>query len=216
MRDDDDYEDEDDLDDRRASGRPSFPGIVRAAGIIWIGVGGLELLNAVANAVMAGMNQNQNPGSVGGVCCAGGIGIAFLVCGIQTVTGKATDTLGNAIGSLALGLLLLGLGVLVGFGGAILGANPNANANANGLPAVVFVILGVITSVLGLTLILAGVLALMGRARYKEWRQANFPSSRSRRRRPRDDDEDEDEEPRRRRRDEDEDDEPRRRRRDED
>jgi hypothetical protein len=205
MRDEDDYDDEDDLeDDRRASGRPSFPGIVRAAGIIWIGVGAIGLINTIATLALAG--ANQGPGGPSNVCCGAGIAIAFLLVGFQTVKGTAKDTLGNAIGSIALGLLQLGLAAVIGLGGAILGANAGANpgANANGLPAAVLVVTAVIVGLMGATLILAGILALMGRARYREWRQAHFPSSRSRRRR-RDYDDDDDEEPRRRRRDEDDD-----------
>lgn len=199
---DDDYDDED--DDRGPADRPAFPGIVRLAGIIWIGVGALELLNAAANVVLAGMNQNQNPGTAGGACCAVGVGIAFLVCGIQTVTGKAKDTLGNSIGSLVLGALILGLAALIGFGGAVLGANPNANAN--GIAPGVFIAIAVFTGLMGLTLLLAGVLALMGRRQYQEWREANTPRKRRRARRRDDEEEDDDDDrPRRRRDDDDED-----------
>lgn len=186
---DDGYDDEADPDDDDAPAGPvPFPGIVRAAGIIWICVGALELVNAALTLVLAGVNQN--PGGASGVCCSGGVGIAFLMCGMQTVTGKAKDTLGNGIGSIALGVLLLGAGVLIGFGGAFLGANPGANQN--GPPPELFIIIGAITAVLGLTLILAGTLALVGRSRYREWREARSPRSRRpRRRRVEDDEEDE-------------------------
>jgi len=85
MRDDDDDDDEDlrDEDERP----PRFPGIVMAAGVIWIGGGSLALINTMANLALQGANQQAGgapggaPGAIGGVCCSGLIGIAFLVCG---------------------------------------------------------------------------------------------------------------------------------------
>jgi hypothetical protein len=179
--------------------------IVMAAGVIWIGVGSLSLISAMANLALQGVNQqalqgaNQQVGgapgvkvrkvSDGGVCCSGLIGIAFLVCGYQTVTGKSSDTLGNGIGSLVLGLLALLVAAGAAFGGfALLG---NQNAPGQGLAVGMMVIAGLV-GLWGATLLLAGILALAGRSAYREWRLAFAPRPRRRRRRRREDDDDDD------------------------
>jgi hypothetical protein len=51
---------------------------------------------------------------------------------------------------------------------------------------------GIFVAFLGLMLLLAGILALSNRAKYREWREANFPTERRRRRRRDDDYEEED------------------------
>ncbi|MDB5312028.1 MAG: hypothetical protein JWO38_6230 [Gemmataceae bacterium] len=181
---DDDY-DRDDASD--ADDRPTFPIAVKIAGIVWIGFGILEFMGAAFSLATAGMNAGAG-GPVGG-CCPGLIGVAFLVCGYQTVAGTAKDTRGNGIGSILLGLLQVVVGVAIG----VLGLGPKNQGNND--PAVLIVI-AIFLGVLGTTLIVAGALALSGRTAYKEWRHAQRPSRRPRRR-PRDD-EDEDERPRRR------------------
>ena len=107
------------------------------------------------------------------------IGIAFLSCGIQTVTGKAKDTMGNAIGSILLGGVLL----LAGLAIAVFGVMGNkAGGPGPGMPKEVMFIAGIIAGFLGLFLVIAGIMALAGRSGYREWRQYHFPSRRRRRR----------------------------------
>lgn len=197
----------DDYDDDYDRRRVPFPTPVMIAGIVWIGAGGLSLVNAVLSISQAGGGGGgANPGSG---FCAGLIGVAFLVCGYQTVTGKATDTRGNAIGSILLGLLQVLIGVAVAvFGVGAAAANPNANPNAGGPnpPAAlagIMVVVGGIVAVVGVTLITAGILALAGRRQYLDWRRDNGHPV-GRRGRDRDYD-DEDDRPRRRRRRDDED-----------
>jgi hypothetical protein len=192
MRDDDDDDDEDLRDEDESP--PRFPGIVMAAGVIWIGGGSLALISAMGNLALLGANQGANqqaggaPGAIGGGCCSGLVGIAFLVCGFQTVTGKSSDTLGNGIGSLVLGLLALLIAAGTVFGGFVLLGNQNAPGQA--LAAGIIVAAGLF-GLCGAALILAGILALVGRSAYREWRLAYAPRPRRRRRRrPRDDDDD--------------------------
>lgn len=73
----------------------------------------LELLNMLASFVVAGANLEASGPASG--CCPGVIGIVFLSCGYQTVTGTARDTRGNAIGSILLGLLQIAAAIVIGF-----------------------------------------------------------------------------------------------------
>ena len=122
-----------------------MPGVVKAAGIIWIVVGGLGLLGQLMS-----LGAGFRPQNILGLAIA----VAFLVCGIQTVMGKAKDTLGNGIGSIVIGLLN---GGFLGYAASNL---PSAMAGAMmlfGAPVV-------------LGLLVGGILALVGRTGYKEWR----------------------------------------------
>lgn len=166
---------------------PRFPGAVLAAGIIWVVFGVLGLINTVATLAIAGAKAGAggNP-NTGGVCCGGAIAIAFLVCGYQTLTGKAKDTRGNGIGSVLLGILylLIAGGLAFFLGGGANAANQGQNAGNQGQnpfpQEVVFIIVAVV-ALFGVTLIVAGGLALAGRTQYLEWRRANAPSARRRR-----------------------------------
>jgi hypothetical protein len=198
----DDYDDEDDRPRRR--GGAEFPPGVKAAGIIWIGYGILGLIAAVIIFVLAGAAAAQvGPGGAPIFCvpiCYTFFALAFLFVGVQTVKGTAKSTLGNGIGSIIFGVLSL-----LGAAGALI--------QGGGTPAVVQ---GGISVLLGLALLTAGTLALMGKTQYEDWRASQ---GMARKKRPTQEERDFDEDrPKRRRReaDDDEDDRPRRRRRDED
>src|SRR5579872_3809800 len=155
--DDDDYDDDDRPSRRRSA---HFPVIVMVAGIIWIVAGSLCLINVTVNLIQLGANQpaggmNQPPGAnqrgganqqqlnqqayqagnYCGICIGGLIGLALVIGGYQTVSGKASDPIGYAIGSLILGSLQLACGIFV----AVLG---NGLQAANNLPAGVLLIVG--------------------------------------------------------------------------
>lgn len=182
MRDDDDY---DDADRPPPRGRPAFPGVVMAAGIMWIGFGAMALLVMVSNFVMTAVNPNAAPARGADLCCACGIGVvgaAFLYCGIRTVTGKGVDPFGTSIGSLVVGLACLAFAALAVFAGVIQGGN------LRGLPEEVIILAAAGYAVFGLVLILAGTFGVIGRSQYLWWRTEN---GRRRYRRRRDDDEDE-------------------------
>lgn len=185
--DNDDYDDDDE-----PAERPRIPGIVMAAGVIWIGVGMLGIVNTALSLMMVGANAAGGGGggaNAGSPCCGIFIAIAFLMVGYQTVTGKAKDTLGNSIGSIILGSIQ----ILLAIGIALLGAGVFGNANINRMAPEVLLVTGIIVGVMGLTLVTAGILALMGRRAYREWRRAAHPEKRRRRpERRRDDDEDDD------------------------
>ena len=112
------------------------------------------------------------------MACVGGfgafLGFAFIYVGFQTVTGAASDTRGNGIGSFVFSLLNLGgnlpfLGVLVRQG------------NIDDL----MWIQAAVVLTIGFALLVAGVLAFVGRSAYLEWRSVHRPQSRPRRRRGR-------------------------------
>jgi hypothetical protein len=200
-----------DFDESDDRGSVPFPGIVKAAGIIWIGVGALSIINMMVTFAMIGANGprgNAAGANAGGAnpatpCCAGLVGIAFLVCGHQTVTGKAKDTLGNGVGSMILGSLQLLGAAAIGVGGVLAGQN----GGQQGPPAGMMLVIAGMVGVMGCILILAGILALAGRSAYREWRYENALQPRRRRQRREDDEEEDNDRPRRRRREEDDEDE---------
>jgi hypothetical protein len=146
---------------------PPSPQMVKTAGVIWIVVGCMLLLNLVAllvisfvfaanmNGQAANVNGQAAAGVVGGLICVafivGLFGAAFLYVGNQTVRGTARDTIGNSIGSIVFALFQF------------------AGAAGNGISGR-FVQSGV-SAVGGTLLLTAGVLALAGRSQYKLWRK---------------------------------------------
>jgi hypothetical protein len=182
----DEEEDEDDED--AVPARQTMPGIVKAAGIIWMVYGTIGTLNTVLSFVLAaGQNANgqngpgANPGSP---FCGLAIAFAFAYCGFQTVTGKAKDTLGNSIGSLLLGglQLLVGIVLIVLSGGGI--------ADKLQIDKDMAGIIGALVCLMGIMLVSAGVMGLIGRQAYKDWYRRNRQGSGRRRSRRRRDDDD--------------------------
>jgi hypothetical protein len=182
------------MSDDYTSERAAYPRSVQVAGLFWIGFGCLILLNAAAGLVLtfaAGPNQGN---AMGGVCsagCSGLFAVAFLVVGVQTIKGTARDTLGNGIGSIGIGVLNMGAG------GIMIAIAMSGAAQTAGFATIA----GGISILGGIGLVVAGILALIGRSSYREWREENYPSTvraegrrRRKRRRRRDDDEDEPEE----------------------
>ena len=157
--------------------RRDVPKLVRTAGIIWIVFGALICINAVVNLGIAGAGGSN----AGSGACSILFGVAFIFVGWQSLKGTAKDTLGNGIGSIVIGILNTGIGALVFIGGLALSAGVvPAQAGGQPLPnqaALLITIIGGISIVCGLGLILAGVLALMGRAEYKAYRQAGKRSA---------------------------------------
>jgi hypothetical protein len=157
------YEEEDDRPEEYEPAPRQLPGRVLTAGIIWILIGGLILVNGLITLVllMALAAAPDAPAAVkGGFMATGGctvllialFGAAFILVGVQTVKGTAKDTLGNSIGSLVFGALVIAGGIVNMTRGEVIQAGIGILA-AGGLIA-------------------AGVLALVGRADYRAWRQA--------------------------------------------
>ena len=119
-----------------------MPGIVKVASIMWIVFGGLGVVGQLMQ-----LGGGFRPQSLIGLA----ISVAFIVAGVQTISGRAKDVLGNGIGSIVLG----GLGlVLIMLAAAVLGMH-------------LVVLIGVVNSG---GLITAGILALAGRSGYRDWR----------------------------------------------
>jgi hypothetical protein len=145
-----------------------FPPVVKVAGWLWIGLGAFLIIGT-----MIGMaNPRGNAARGNPMPCWGGVvGVVFVICGHHTVTGKARDTLGNGAGSILLGILQLTVATLIASGMF----KPGQGANAQGRPEEVAV---VVIAVVGAILFVAGVLALIGRSAFREWRHENTPGQR--------------------------------------
>jgi hypothetical protein len=172
-------------DDYRTRERAEYPRSVLAAGVFWIVLGSLIVLNAAANVALSlavgVVNQGNQAAGACPAVCSSLFGIAFLFVGVQSVKGTARDTLGNGIGSIGIGVLNLG------FGGIMIALALSGPAQPQA--ALVAWIAGGVSIFAGLGLVGAGVLALVGRTGYRVWREENYPSTvraerRGRRRRP--------------------------------
>jgi hypothetical protein len=167
-----------------------FPAGVKAAGIIWIGFGVLGLLGAATLFVFM-LAWAGGAGPAPAFCapvCLTLFALVFLLAGIETVKGKAKGILGNAVGSIIFGALYLGQSAmyLTRWGG----------------PRTAETLLSAaLLAVLGLALVTAGILALVGKGAYEKWRSAHgmdWGSRRSRRRTQEEQDFDDEDRPRRR------------------
>ena len=153
-----------------------FPGSVTAAGVIWLVIGVLGTLSFLLQIALTGARLGgAGPGAPvqataagASLCCGVVFALAFLWIGYQTVTGKAADVLGNAIGSFVFALIYLGIGVLF----AVL---PLVGAGPPPFPGVVVVVVLALSAGLGLLFLTAGLLALAGRGRYRAWKRSLRP-----------------------------------------
>ena len=133
-----------------------FPGLVRAAAIIWIVIGAIiQMLNL---AILGVLFLARMPDLDEVMLIAVGVSVFFLVAGslllyvgIESVIGKARDTLATGIGSLI-------------YGGSFVAAAVWY------LQYALIIVAGVVL-VCAIALLAAGVLALSGRARFKAWRR---------------------------------------------
>jgi hypothetical protein len=163
---------EEDSLENRPVGRAVYPKGVRVAAIIWMVNGILILLNAVVSfALNAGGGNNK--GSCG-VIFGGLIGIAFVAVGSQTLKGTAKDTLGNAVGSLLFGFLVMTCGGIVMTSGIAVatGAAEGSVIEQPKAPGIMAIVVGATNLLTGSALLVAGILAIVGRAPYKAWRKA--------------------------------------------
>jgi hypothetical protein len=141
-----------------------FPGTVLTAGVLWIVFGALSVLGVLLLLALAfvvagapGPRPRGAEAEAAGVVCGlilGGLfGAAFIFVGVQTVRGTAKDTLGNGIGS----IIFAALALLATIFNLAVGQVPQAVGN-------------LITCV---GLMVAGILALVGRADYRAWKQVH-------------------------------------------
>src|SRR6186713_2013504 len=111
---------EDEFDDSDRETDPPFPGVVRAAAVMWIVLGGLFLIGSFLSyfvlPVVLGLGHGgmRKPAPTEG--CSFFIGIAlgagFLVVGIRTVKGSARDVVAGSVLSLLVALVYVSFGVL--------------------------------------------------------------------------------------------------------
>lgn len=157
--------------------RVPFPGNVHAAGIIWIVFGGLVLLS-LSLVGLRFLESELEPQEATGLVCSSIFlllfGAVFVHVGVQSVKGTAKDTIQNGIGSILFGVLYLGYGITT--------LNSPFFEGAEAMRAVA-VGINLLCSV---ALFAAGILGIVGRQDYKDWRQANRPreAPSSSRRRP--------------------------------
>jgi hypothetical protein len=139
-----------------------FPGTVRTAGAIWIAFGCLCLLFYMGMLVLSAavslepwtprmMRDATELLACSGILL-GPFAAAFVIVGVQTVTGIARGTGANAAGSIMFGVFAFALTVA-------LAAREEFGQASVGLVA-------------GCSLVAAGILALLGRKDYHAWRQA--------------------------------------------
>ena len=131
---------------------------VTFASIMWIAFGCFSLLGAafiIAGSLMVG--ATDGPARFILALLLGlvpsGLAAAFIFVGVQTLRRKARDTIGNGIGSIALGLLY----------SAPMLIRSDSDLGAAAAQGLAF---------LAALLVAAGILALVGRNRYKGWREA--------------------------------------------
>ncbi len=175
------YEEDDDDDERPRRRRSRFPVLVSVAGWFWIGYGALFLLGTILYVIgvlpnqMKGNQQADANAQATGMICgfvfAGLIGAAFARAGIQSINGTAKDTMGNGIGSICFSLLYLAVGAL--------------SIGLKGGPLV-----GIVVMIFGGGLLAAGIMAIMGRGDYLDWRRENRTRGRSSKRYFRQEDDD--------------------------
>jgi hypothetical protein len=133
------------------------PKLVTAACIIWIIEGCFYLFMAALLVIGIVVGPLKGDSSfVVGLCMvavSGLFGCVFVYVSVQTYRGKARDTFGNSMGSLALGLFFtLPLCCLSNVGRVPFKARTHG------------------WLLTGAPLLTAGILALVGRTRYKAWR----------------------------------------------
>lgn len=159
----------DDFTDLPPRRETPFPGIVRAAGIIWIVFGALIVFAfSLVILVAAARSRGQVGQILGGLVCGGSL-IAtfaggFIFVGVQTVRGTARDTLGNGIGSILFAAII---------GASMIAPLMNVRGDAG-----FQIVAGSLTALEITGLFLGGVFALLGRSNYKAWRREHRPSRR--------------------------------------
>jgi hypothetical protein len=138
-------------------GSDVFPAAIRAAGIIWVASALLGILHA---AVLFASDPLGNRGGIewcGQCCLCGTVNLVFLAIGYETINWRIRwTTAANGVVSIIVGWAHAALAVLV------------IQAALGGRPARPFEVysLGVVSAVLSIALIVAGVLALVGWRRY--------------------------------------------------
>ncbi len=131
----------------------SIPGTVIAACVLWILYGALGLLGGLTT-------LGSGAASYGQIIFA----LAFIITGIQVLMGKASGLMGSGIAC----LLLAALGALAAWflHAAADYAHASGGRNVAGALSWVYIVIMINSALLAT----AGILAIIGNAKYKEWR----------------------------------------------
>lgn len=202
----DEDEDEEDRPSRRSRREddylepaPGFPATVFLAGLAWIGFGLIGLAGTGLNAAKKIDFGRPEPAAtftgpqLAAMAAMGLLSLAFLLAGVQAIRGRLGGLVGGAIGSFLFGLLYCGAGLLT------LGLTSRQPPATHGL----LMLIALAFALLSMSLLLAGLFALIGRTKYHRWRVGaglEEPPRPVRSRSRRADEEDDDDRPRRRRR----------------
>lgn len=179
----------------RSDDRPPMPwdrpAGATAAGGLWIVTGVLTILNGVFISALVIAVRGEWPDAL---FFPFGLGIAFLLAGQQTLSGKTKGILGLGVTALVLGLVALLIGVLILAVGTALAAADAAGVASGTVLAVVA--LSLLSAII---LVVSGPLALAASADYRLWAKEMRREVADRDRGRDDDRDDYDDRPRRRR-----------------
>lgn len=152
-----------DYDDEPDGAGVRFPMRVRIAGIIWIAFGALGLLGALIAIISSIVVGAQGPApDFCAPACLTTIALVSLLSGVQTIRGTSVSIGGNAVASIGFGILISVMMAMMMTGGVF----PQRGWS-------VVVLVGSIYFLVALSLVAAGVLALIGKSDYDKWREAN-------------------------------------------
>lgn len=136
----------------------SFPMLTTISGIVWTVFGVLNLLVAIFS-IIASVQTNSNEMGFWGslfiflfVAIPFIFGAVFIYVGMQTIKGKARDVVGNSTGSIVIGVFYLFVSM------------QKHSITSERFCGTTFFLAGM--------LIIAGILALIGRKQYKVWQNA--------------------------------------------
>jgi hypothetical protein len=150
---------------RLSDGARLFPKSVFIAGITWIVWGCLIVANGALHLLVHVEEGAQVAGGMWNGVLGTLFGEAFLFIGVLSCKGTAKDLLGNAVASIVFGVLIGCYGTwLISGGKAVQGGLGEEITNG---------ILGLASLLCAFGPLAAGVLALRGRQKYKDWRMVN-------------------------------------------
>jgi hypothetical protein len=127
--------------------KTAFPTSIMFAGIIWAAIGVLILGTVIELSSQIG--TVRSPGSIVA-------GLFFLYGGFRTTSGATPGTLRSGVASILLGLLWIGSGAIM------------MNLDLQSADKLLL-----ISGAMGGALVLAGILAVIGRSSYQKWRDAH-------------------------------------------
>lgn len=140
---------------KQSGNMPKRPILTTIASIVWIIFGSFNILGIIV-LLTSSVSTNSNNMGLGGslfnlflIAIPAILGIVFTYVGVQTLRGKARDVIISSIFSILIGIFYL----------------PATIQMSGRVNSATFFLAG---------LVVAGILALIGRSRYKAWRNARI------------------------------------------